>query len=66
MVESGLKRIAGAKLMPKTVILLAAFHEEYPGIGEDITKFMLDNSEESALREFLFEVLTEVQKARGE
>lgn len=61
-----MKRIAGVKQMPKTVILLAAFHTEYPGIGEDITRYMLENDGESALREFLWEVMHEVQKARGE
>lgn len=63
MVECGSKRIAGAKLMPKTVILLEAFYAEYPEIGKEIVALMFDLPP-GALKEFLFEILEETRKHR--
>lgn len=45
----------------KTIILLAAFHEKYPNIRKEISAFLVDFPEETELREFLFDLLTELQ-----
>lgn len=47
--------------MAKTIILLAAFQEEYPGIRQEITAWLIENPGESPLRDFLFELLEESQ-----
>lgn len=45
---------------PKTVILLKAFHEQYPNIRQEISAWILDNPGESDLKEFMFELLAEL------
>lgn len=45
----------------RTVILLKAFHEEYPNIRQEISTWILDNSGESELKDFMFELLAELQ-----
>lgn len=44
---------------PKTIILLKAFHTQYPNIREEIAAWILNNPGESVLKEFMFELLEE-------
>lgn len=50
--------------MDKTIILLAAFHEKYPNIRADLTAFLVDYPGESELHDFLYELLTELQRMK--
>lgn len=49
----------------KTVILLKAFHEQYPNIRQEISAWILDNPGETELKEFMFELLAETQPKDG-
>lgn len=44
----------------KTVIILAAFREKYPNIREEIIAWTFDNPGETELKDFLFEILSEL------
>lgn len=46
----------------KTVILLQNFATTYPNLRMEITEWMLTNPGESELKDFLFELLAELQR----